>query len=344
MNNPFLEALELWLKKGKDPSEIIFRTIDKVIDKFFAILEAKGEINKRTFKDLETYKSDLALKFLERKLLKDKGFDFILTNCENDVHAENTLMFLLKQLNNNLGLEANPDVRDLLTYFESTMTLLESWFIIESSKSKTLYLLREGTQLDDLIAGVEASKKHNKQIRIKIISVVYDELVKNRKMTGADILRRLKDEFNIKDISAYEEEEDDEIFDDEKYRLSCDDKNLKNIWEKEGIDLSITDEVESEIKKKLNKFFKSLEKDELEILVIWLKDKYSEGSETDKKKSFFSSISKIKDLTSLGKSSIYRKLESSKDKFARFLKKLPPDEQITVISFLRPLFVDGAEK
>ena len=28
------------------------------------------------------------------------------------------------------------------------------------------------------------------------------ELVKNRKMTGADILRRLKDEFNIKDISA----------------------------------------------------------------------------------------------------------------------------------------------
>ena len=107
MNNPFLEALELWLKKGKDPSEIIFRTIDKVIDKFFAILEAKGEINKRTFKDLETYKSDLALKFLERKLLKDR--DLILYSLTAKMmFMENTLMFLLKQLNNNLGLEANP--------------------------------------------------------------------------------------------------------------------------------------------------------------------------------------------------------------------------------------------
>jgi len=344
----FITALQNWIINGSEPKEVIFRVIDDIVERFITRLEFYNEtINLRSFKDSETYRDYLSLQFFETKLMKEGGFNYILRNCTDDTAAKKTLLFLLKQINNRIGIEANPEIGDLIEMFKDTMKLLADHFEITKSKKEELYSLKGNTKFTDLEQLIRSSKKRNKELRIRLVNIVLEFLSANGRQRKSQIIQNLKTEFGLSDVSVVQSDsnEDEEEIDTDtelsnfSYLNSSvsseDGTSVYSKLEKDQFSPSFSEvESEQEIKMKLSKFIDGLEEPELLLLVNWLKIKFNSNDNGENE-----SVLALSERLNMKNSTLYNKLNAIIKKFSSFLSNFDEEERLFIIENLKPLIL-----
>lgn len=330
MASNFLGSLTDWLIKGSKPSPVIFKVVKESVKRFTKKqLAYQGSIDLRGFLDLESYNDFLEEKLWEEKLLKG-GFTYIIQSSSDENHAIRNLNFLISQLNDQLGLQNNPDIDNLIAIVKDHLENLFPEYFSVSNRiySKSDIALIKELDLDTAKNIIVQSKRQNKEYRIRVTYEIINQFESLSKISFTELIKNLKELLGIADVSTQslnfknDEEEDQEL----------------DLAEKDSDSISIINN--DYIKKKLDDFSESLTEQEFLVLINWLDVKY-EKSDESKHESFNKRQIRLSKEIGLEKSAIYNILNNVKSKLAAFIKKFEDDEKAYIINLITTMIKES---
>jgi hypothetical protein len=326
----FLSSLNEWINKGSNPSPVIFKIVKEQVKRFTnRQISYQGNIDLRGFLDLESYNDYLESKLWEEKLLKG-GFAYIIQSSSNEQHALRNLNFLISQMNDQLGLQNNPDIDNLITLVKDHIeNLFQEYFSISDrifNKSE-ITLIKE-LDLETAKEIILQSKRQNKDYRIRLTYELLNQFTSNEKLSFSDLIKNLKEQIGITDTSTQSLNFKNDGDEDQELELAEKDSDSISIINKEFI------------KKKLDDFSESLTEPEFLVLINWLDVKYEKLDE-NKKESFNKRQIKLSQEIGLEKSAIYQLLSNAKNKLISFLKKFEDDEKAYIINLITTMIEEN---
>jgi len=326
----FLSSLNEWINKGSNPSPVIFKIVKEQVKRFTnRQISYQGNIDLRGYLDLESYNDYLESKLWEEKLLKG-GFAYIIQSSSNEQHALRNLNFLISQMNDQLGLQNNPDIDNLITLVKDHIeNLFQEYFSISDrifSKSE-ITLIKE-LDVETAKEIILQSKRQNKDYRIRLTYELLNQFTSNEKLSFSELIKNIKEQIGLTDTATQSLNFKNDNDEDQEIDLAEKDSDSISIINKEFI------------KKKLDDFSESLTEPEFLVLINWLDVKYEKLDE-NKKESFNKRQIRLSQEIGLEKSAIYQLLSNAKNKLISFLKKFEDDEKAYIINLITTMIEEN---